>query len=272
MPNHPTLAPPTWLRQAALLAALLLCALAARAQPAPQVVDIPTRPGVTQRFLFLAPAQPRAAVILYAGGHGGLHIYPNGSFAWGAGNFLVRARQLFVDNELAVAVIDAPSDHLSWPFLSGFRLSPEHAEDTRAVIAWMRSHTGLPVWLVGTSRGTQSVAATAIRLADGGGPDGIVLTSTILRDDRGRPVPAMDLDKLKVPVLVIHHEHDGCKQCPFGEVQGLMDKLVKTPEAGVIKFDGGNNVGDPCEAMAYHGFNGIEPQVVQAIARWMAQR
>ncbi|EHP38036.1 hypothetical protein OR16_39399, partial [Cupriavidus basilensis OR16] len=111
---------------------LLLCTLAARAQTAPQVVDIPTRPGVTQRFLYLAPAQPKAAVILYAGGHGGLNIYPNGSVGWGAGNFLVRSRQLFVDNGFAVAVIDAPSDRLSWPYLTGFRLSPEHAEDTRA--------------------------------------------------------------------------------------------------------------------------------------------
>ena len=261
------------LLQAAFCASLLLCALVARAQPAPaQVVDIPTRPGVTQRFLYLAPAQPKAAVILYAGGHGGLQIYPNGSLGWGAGNFLVRARQLFVDNGLAVAVIDAPGDHLTSPFLNGFRQSAEHAEDARAVIAWMRGHTSLPVWLAGTSRGTQSVAAIAIRLADGGGPDGIVLTSTILREERGRPVPAMDLGKIKVPVLVVHHEQDGCKLCPFSEVQGLMDKLAKTPKAGLIQFDGGNNVGDPCEAMAYHGFNGIEPQVVQAVARWIGER
>ncbi|MGT2490597.1 hypothetical protein ACU4GD_08910 [Cupriavidus basilensis] len=73
------------------------------------------------------------------------------------------------------------------PFLNGFRQSAEHAEDARAVIAWMRGHTSLPVWLAGTSRGTQSVAAIAIRLADGGGPDGIVLTSTILREERRPP-------------------------------------------------------------------------------------
>jgi len=272
MPCHPPNTPLGLLRQAALWIMLLLCSLAARAQTAPQVVDIPTRPGVTQRFLYLAPAQPKAAIILYAGAHGGLNIYPNGSLAWGAGNFLVRSRQLFVDNGFAVALIDAPSDRLSWPYLTGFRLSAEHAEDTRAVIAWMRSHTNLPVWLVGTSRGTQSVAATAIRLADGGGPDGIVLTATILRDDRGQQVPAMELEKLKVPVLVVHHEQDGCKQCPYSEVQGLMDKLAKAPKAGLIHFAGGRNVGDPCEAMAYHGFNGIEPQVVQAVARWIAEK
>ncbi|MGO4327582.1 alpha/beta hydrolase family protein [Cupriavidus sp. 2TAF22] len=276
MPNRPA-SGLARLHAAALLSALVLAALwlavrPAHAQSAPEVVDIPTRPGITQRLLYLAPAQPRAAVILYAGGHGGLRIAPGGSFGWGANNFLVRARQLFVDNGLAVAVVDAPSDHLVPPFLNGFRQSAEHAQDARAVIAWMRNHANVPVWLVGTSRGTQSVAAIAIRLADGGGPDGIVLTSTILREERGRPVPAMELDKLKMPVLVVHHEQDGCKLCPFADVQGLMDKLAKTPKAGLIKFDGGNNVGDPCEAMAYHGFNGIEPQVVQAVARWMAEK
>ncbi len=272
MPCRQPNTPHGWLRRATLCLTLMLCTLAARAQTAPQVVDIPTRPGVTQRFLYLAPAQPTAAVILYAGGHGGLQIFPNGSFGWGAGNFVVRARQAFVDNGLAVAVIDAPSDRLTPPYLNGFRQTPEHAEDAKAVIAWLRSRTNLPVWLVGTSRGTQSVAAIAIRLATGGGPDGIVLTSTILREERGRAVPAMDLDKIKVPVLVVHHEQDGCKQCPYSEVQGLMDKLAKAPKAGLIHFDGGNNVGDPCEAMAYHGFNGIEPQVVQAVARWMAEK
>ena len=61
-----------------------------------RIVDIPTRPGVTQRFLYMTPEHPKAAVILLAGGHGGLDISQTGSFGWGKGNFLVRTRQLFV--------------------------------------------------------------------------------------------------------------------------------------------------------------------------------
>src|SRR4051812_37723037 len=103
---------------------LSLCAAlagqAAIAQSAaPRVVDIPTRPGVTQRFVYIAPAgAPKASVILLAGGHGGLQIHDGGSFGWGGGNFLVRARQQFVDAGLAVAVVDAPSDKQSPPYLS----------------------------------------------------------------------------------------------------------------------------------------------------------
>jgi hypothetical protein len=57
---------------------------AAPAQVPTGVVDLPTRPGVNQRLLILAPAVPKAAVSLFAGGHGGLALDSNGSMGWGA--------------------------------------------------------------------------------------------------------------------------------------------------------------------------------------------
>lgn len=39
---------------------------------------------------------PRAVVVLFAGGHGGLKISPAGTLGWGTGNFLLRPRQLFL--------------------------------------------------------------------------------------------------------------------------------------------------------------------------------
>ena len=67
----------------------LLLYTAAYAQSEP-VVDIPTRPSVTQRFLFSTPDNAKAAVILFAGGHGGLQIFPSGKLRWGGNNFVVR--------------------------------------------------------------------------------------------------------------------------------------------------------------------------------------
>ncbi|WP_198088200.1 alpha/beta hydrolase [Variovorax sp. E3] len=244
----------------------------AQAQTTQQVVDIPTRPGVTQRVLVLSPPDPKAAVILLAGGHGGLQIFPNGSFAWGAGNFLVRTRQSFADQGLMVAVIDAPSDRQSPPYLSGFRQKPEHAADLKAVIAWMREQAKVPVWLVGTSRGTQSAAYVATELSGPqgpDGPDGIVLTSTILADRGGRPVPAMPLENIRIPVLVVHHEQDGCALCAYAKVPELMGKLGNSSRKELLSFTGGQSRGDPCEAMAYHGFNGLELEVVPRIASWI---
>ena len=246
-------------------------AVTANAQPAAQVVDIPTRSGVTQRFLYLAPPGAKAAVILFAGGHGGLQIADNGRPAWGNNNFLVRTRQLFADQGLTVALIDAPSDRSREPFLGGFRQRPDHAADVKAVIAWLKQKSPQPVWLVGTSRGTQSAGYVATQLAGDGGPDGIVLTSAILTDPRSRPVPALPIDKLKIPVLVVHHEQDGCSHCLFGDMPRLMDKLAANPRKELMTFTGGANTGDPCEAMAYHGFNGLEKDVVARIAEWIAR-
>jgi pimeloyl-ACP methyl ester carboxylesterase len=253
----------------ALVVLGVAAATAARAQPA-QVIDIPTRPGVTQRFLYLAPAEPKATVVLVAGGHGGLQIADNGSLGWGSGNFLVRSRQLFADQHLAVAVIDAPSDRQRQPFLGGYRQRPDHLTDVKAVIAWLKQKSPQPVWLVGTSRGTQSVAYVATQSIDGGGPDGVVLTATILADPRSRPVPDMPVEKLKIPVLVVHHEQDACRVTLFSDMPRLMAKLAANPRSELMTFTGGADVGDPCEARAYHGFNGLEPEVVAKIAGWIA--
>jgi pimeloyl-ACP methyl ester carboxylesterase len=244
----------------------------AAAQTVSSVADIATRPGVTQRILVLTPAQPKAAVVLFAGGHGGLQLRPDGSFGWGAGNFLVRSRQRFVDQGLLVVLIDAPSDRQAEPFLSGFRQRPEHAADVKAVIAWLRARASLPVWLIGTSRGTQSVAYLATELQGGDGPAGIVLTSSILVDRKGRPVPAMPLERIRIPVLVVHHEHDACPLCPFAETASLMARLEGSSRKELIAFDGGQSMGDPCEALAHHGYNGIEPEVVRRIGEWIVAK
>ena len=248
---------------------LVFFAVQAQGQTVQKVVDVPTRSGVSQRILVLSPPEPKAAVILIPGGHGGLQIFPNGSFKWGKDNFLVRSRQLFADQGLIVAVLDTPSDRQSSPFLSGFRQTPEHVADIKAVIAWLRRQAKVPVWLVGTSRGTQSAAYVAIELSGSDGPDGVVLSSTILTDDKGRPVLAMPLAKLRIPVLVIHHKQDGCAHCRFSDVPALLDKLGNTPRKQLLSFKGGENRGDPCEAFAYHGFNGLERDVVGQTAAWI---
>ena len=256
-----------------LVGALLGTCSLSFGQVAQRVVDLPTRPGVTQRLLYLSPASPQAAAILFAGGHGGLQLALDGSMRWGRGNFLVRTREKFAEHGLAVAVVDAPSDRQREPYLAGFRQRPEHVADIQAVIAWLKQQAAVPVWLVGTSRGTQSAAYIATELSGKeGGPDGLVLTSTILVDANSRPVPAMPLEKVTIPVLVVHHEQDGCRACPYSAVPGLMEKLKAASRKEVLAFKGGLDRGDPCEAMAHHGFNGLDDEVVAKIAAWIQAR
>jgi hypothetical protein len=225
---------------------------------------------VTVRVLLVAPeGAPRAAVVLLAGGHGGLRLAPDGTMAWGRRNFLVRTRALFAAEGLLAAVVDAPSDRLHDPFLSGFRDRREHAADLGAVVGWLRREAKVPVWLVGTSRGTQSAAFAAVSLAGTpASPDGVVLTSTILDDPHGTAVPDLDLGKLRVPVLLVHHVEDECRLCPPAFLRNVERKLGATRHETRM-ISGGITEGDRCEALAHHGFNGNEAEVVRAIAAFV---
>ena len=82
-------------------------------------------------------------------------------------------------------------------------------------------------------------------------------------------MPAMPLEKLRIPVLVVHHEQDGCSSCAFSEIPTLMEKLKNSPRKQLLSFKGGENRGDPCEPFAYHGFNGLERDVVKQVAAGM---
>jgi hypothetical protein len=97
----------------------------------------------------------------------------------------------------------------------------------------------------------------------------VVLTSSILEDRHGTAVPELDLGKLRVPVLVVHHADDECKLCPPAFVSHIERKLGSTPRHEVRLVSGGVSEGDRCEALAHHGFNGNEAEVVGGIAAFV---
>ena len=134
---------------------------------------------------------------------------------------------------------------------------------------WLKQQANIPVWLVGTSRGTQSTAFVATQLVDEVRANGLVLTSTMLTDNKSRTVPGMNLSNLRIPVIVIHHEQDGCKHCAFSNMPRLMEKLAAREQKQLITFRGGKSRGEPCKPFAYHGFNGLEKEVVQKIIEWI---
>jgi hypothetical protein len=37
----------------------------------------------------------------------------------------------------------------------------------------------------------------------------------------------------------------------------------------LIAIEGGQTKGDPCNAFGYHGFNGVEQEVVSKISQWV---
>lgn len=192
------------------------------------------------RAVLIKPASPRASVILMPGGSGAINAGEHGEINGLKGNQLVRTRSAYAARGLAVLVADAGTDLSS-------------AVQYMAAIK-------RPVTVVATSRGTQRAAEG---IARGARPDALVLTSGFLSAESGSGSNVMSIigSPSALPrTLVIHHRNDGCGvTAPAG-----VDPFVKwsAGRARVAWLSGGRNDGDPCEARGYHGFNGLDGQVV----------
>ena len=258
-------------RLAAALAAVLALAGPHGARAAPErVVAIDTRPGVAIAFVVVEPeAKPVASAILFPGGPGKIKLWKRSPPNLG-NNFLVRSRQLFARHGFLTALVDVASDQRE-DGLIGIRHTKEHRQDIAAVIAWLRERGKAPVWLIGTSRGTVSVAhlAAATRI------EGAVLTAVVTESSRRRPANVMEarLQDIGVPVLLVNHRDDDCFVTPSYNLKKVRDRLVKSPKTDIMIFSGGRSkVSNPCQAMTHHGFLGIEDEVVGRIAEWIKAR
>jgi hypothetical protein len=200
------------------------------------------RPDAKQKFLLLRPdGPPKASVVLYAGGSGSIGIRKDGSLKNG-GNFLVRTRALF------------------------------HAQDAAALVAFLRAEADVPVWLVGTSRGSISAANAAARIGKNG-PEGIVLTASVTNGgNKIRPSLAdIDLERITASTLVLGHKDDDCYVTPWSEQANLAGKLTKARKVQAVSVSGGQagDLSAPCGAHSHHGFLGIEKETVARIADWI---
>jgi len=248
--------------------ALLVPWLSPPANAGEDLVRLPTRPGVTQPFwLTTPPDKPMASVILFTGGPGilGSERRP----ALRSKNFLIRSRDKFAAAGFLVASVDAPSDHQEG--LDNVRHTGEHAQDIAAVIAYLRRQAPVPVWLIGTSMGTISAANVAARLKSGGA-DGLVLTSSIVGQNRRTASvdTLVDVGEIAMPTLVVHNKEDGCLLCPFSLVPSFVERFKRAPRKALIAVSGGDPPqSEPCEALSRHGYLGIEDEVVGDIVRWV---
>jgi hypothetical protein len=192
------------------------------------------------RTLLSKPGTPRASIVLIPGGDGVMGINSDGSFSRLRGNQLVRTRQAYLNHEIATLTVDRDAD-------------------IAAAIAYMRK-IATPVVLVGTSNGTRRIANA---IASGARPSAVVLTSGLLQTVQhtiGSP------DRLP-RTLVVHHRNDQCRGTPPAAVEPF--KQWGGSKVTVVWLEGGPG-GEPyCEARSYHGFQGIDGQVVSVVARFV---
>jgi hypothetical protein len=192
------------------------------------------------RAVLIKPNSPHASVILMPGGSGAIAAGDHGDIHGLNFNQLVRTRQAYAARGLAVLVVDAgtPLD---------------------AAVQYMAA-IKRPVTVIATSRGTLRAAEG---IARGARPDALVLTSGLLSAESGSGQNVMSIlgSPASLPrTLVIHHREDGCRlTLPAG-----VEPFVKwsAGRARAVWVSGGVSEGDPCEAGAHHGFNGIDGQIV----------
>ncbi len=223
------------------------------------VVDLYARPDARQRVLVLAPKKPTAAVILFAGGTGKIRIKKNGVIKRD-GNFLVRSRERFSGHGFVTAVFDVPSDQDT---LRDNRTEDWHVKDVAAVVSYLKKTFKLPVWLVGTSRGTMTVGYVGEKLTKQ--IDGIAFTASM--DE----VAHLDTGKITVPAFVLHHKNDDCHVTTPDGAKDIAKSLIKSPKVELVYLAGGISPGEDCGGQAHHGFNGIEDEAVGKIAKFIRE-
>lgn len=233
------------MRRLVVLAAALAVALAfvsgSIAAPPAKTIDVSG-----SRAVLIRPAHPHASVILMPGGDGRINAGPDGTIHHLGNNQLVRTRFAYAARGLAVLVVDADVD-------------------LAAAVNTMR-HIKSPVTVIATSRGTLRAAEG---IAAGARPNALVLTSGFLTNESGSAQNVANIlgSPSRLPrTLVIHHRRDGCHVTRPAGVKPFI--LWARHRARVVWLDGGSNAGNPCQARAYHGFAGLDGEVVSLAARF----
>ncbi len=189
-------------------------------------------------------AAPKYVVILFPGGSGAVDPrIENGRLVYGfRGNFLVRSRHHLVDADFAAVTTNSTS-------------SPERIQ---AVLDDLkRRFPEARVYVMGTSKGTDATMNLADYLSDK--VAGLIHTASVNR------ISNLDAKRYRNRQLVVHHRADTCRGTTFFDARASHERFGND----FIAMEGGISAGDPCEAFAHHGFNGIERETMDAIKQWI---
>ncbi|MEJ5999262.1 hypothetical protein [Paucibacter soli] len=261
---------------------LALCCLAAQARP-PTLQDeqlVETGWLTSNRALLMVPDRPRALALLFPGGGGDLGLSGGrGMVNFGSQlymNFLVAARGLFFERDLAVLIIDAPGGRAmsAQQRLGALGQLPGLLAQARKLAPLLQD---LPVWALGTSAGTISVAGLIEQA-----PDylaGVVLSSSITQGageggqwNSANPqgIASMRLDRFERPVLVLAHRDDQCRYTPPADAALLDARFVRSVRHRALVLETPSRTfGDPCGPNSPHGFAELESEAVESMVRFM---
>ena len=227
-------------------------------------------------WLIRQNAPVKVVAVLFTGGFGLLKLRAtDAGVAWSetGTSYLVLNKDLFIDNETAVAIVDVPSDESSIGYTPKLRKSDAHMQDVVFIVKDLRARfPQAKLFLVGTSQGATSAAYAGKAL--GKEIDGVVLTASVFdwapaawRFLSDSNLSDFDLSKIAAPLLIVHHVDDKCVATTYA---GAVKVAGKFP---FIAVHGGTPVQDNgCGPKGPHGFLGREEAVATEIKNWMHAR
>lgn len=259
------------LRMGLTVAASLVFASSACAD---ELITLKTRPGVTQSVLLWEPhgPTPNTVILLIPGGSGNISLaVKDGRAQAQRPHLFSNQREALLQEQFAVAVIDAPSDQEE--MTQDFRMSAQHATDMQAAVHEIR--TRFPkarLVLMGHSRGTVSVGHIAPKVSNQ--INAIVLLSGLYQAGQasahvssgGPGLSKIDLPALKVPILLVHHADDACPIAPMAATADVSKRLPMITVTGGTTVDGG----PLCGPGGGHWFAGMEKAVGQEVLNWLS--
>jgi hypothetical protein len=179
---------------------------------------------------------------------------------------------LFGGQNLYVITPDAATDFYRLPNgLMDQQGSGAHITDILQLIAWARSTVpGVPVWVVGTRRGTAGAFVAALYDPGAGGPDGLVFASPVTSTDPDSVLSA-NLAAITVPTLIINNSDNMCNGTLPSSDPAVKQALTSSPKVAIemVTGDSFTPLTDQCKDLSPHGFFGIEPKTVKKIASWI---
>jgi len=211
------------------------------------VVVLAAEDGTRISYLLITKsAAPKYTVIGFPGGGGVFNAREeNGEIRFASGgNFVVRTRDMMVDDEFAMALTDATSI----------------TERMSRIVADLKQRfPATRIYLMSTSLGTIDSANLSLSL--GNQISGAIHTSSMSR------LAAFPFDKTVVRQLLVHHLNDGCHVTSYGAAKYTAEKYgIK-----LITITGGIGLGDPCEPFGHHGYAGKERETIDAIKAWIRE-
>jgi hypothetical protein len=181
------------------------------------------------------------------------------------GNFLIRSRRHWLDDQTLLAVLDAPSDEWA-TFTQDFRTTARYGTDVGAVLNEVSRRYPVGEWaFVGTSEGSMS-AFHAARMNPQLAKRVILSSSVWGPTNNGPGLSSAKFGDLSAPLLWVHHENDPCHYTQYRDARRYAERTM-SPLLTVR--GGGPEKGGACQAHSFHGFVGTERAVVLAMRSWV---